>query len=262
MKWIFFLLFAACSSVQLPSIPTPEAVGAKPGPIAGRYYLQLSGDVDVNRNVDIFNIDMEDNAKVVIPALKKKGKKVICYFSAGTYENWRSDAGTFPKSVLGKALPDWPGEKWLDIRSDALKPIMKKRMDKAQALGCDGIDPDNVDGYSNKSGFPLTADDQVKYLKWLASEAHSRGMGIGLKNSLDLISKYKLATVFDWAMNEQCYQYDECDKLKPFIANKKPVYIAEYEYDSTKYCTRANADGFMLAVYNLDLAGKTFKPCY
>ena len=37
--------------------------------------------------------------------------------------------------------------------------------------GCDGVDPDNVDGYTNKTGFPLTAKDQLAYNKFLAQEA-------------------------------------------------------------------------------------------
>lgn len=53
---------------------------------------------------------------------------MICYFSAGSWEDWRPDAGQFPDSVKGNNLEDWPGEKWLDIRQiDVLAPIMGAR---------------------------------------------------------------------------------------------------------------------------------------
>ena len=47
---------------------------------------------------------------------------------------------------------------------------MGKRMDLAKSKGCDGIEPDNVDVYSNhNTGFHFTASDQLAYNKWLAT---------------------------------------------------------------------------------------------
>lgn len=110
-------------------------------------------------------------------------------------------------------------ERWLDIRRiDILGPIMRARMDMAKKKGCDGVEPDNVDAYTpdNKGGgFKLTYKDQIKYNTWLAQEAHKRDLSIGLKNDLDQIAD--LVTHFDWALNEECWQYDECDALLPFI---------------------------------------------
>lgn len=40
---------------------------------------------------------------------------------------------------------------------------MQARLDLAVQKGCDGVEPDNVDGYQNNSGFPLTAQDQLAY---------------------------------------------------------------------------------------------------
>ena len=100
--------------------------------------------------------------------------------SAGTFENWRPDASSFPASVRGKSN-GWPGEKWLDIRQIAvLGPIMGARMDWAVSKHCDGIEPDNVDGYTDSTGFPLTAQDQLLYNRMLASEAHQRNLSVGL----------------------------------------------------------------------------------
>ncbi|CAC5388919.1 unnamed protein product [Mytilus coruscus] len=153
------------------------------------------------------------------------GKKVICYFSAGSYENWRSDHSAFPSDVIGHKLDGW-NEKWLDIRDGRVKSIMSARLKKAQDKGCDGVEPDNVDGYTNDNGFHLTAHDQLTYNKWLATEAHNHGLSVGLKNDVDQIQE--LESHFDWALNEECVHYNECKKYQPFIDAHKAVFHVEY----------------------------------
>ena len=96
--------------------------------------------------------------------------------------------GEFPKAALAEPLDGWEGEWWLDVRNSKVRQIMQKRLDLAVSKGCDAVDPDNVDGYTNESGFPLTASHQLSYDKFLASEAHKRGLAIGLKNDLDQVS--------------------------------------------------------------------------
>jgi hypothetical protein len=105
----------------------------------------------VSPDVDIYDVDLFDTPASTIADLKKAGKKVICYFSAGTYEEWRKDAADFPKSDLGKPMGDWPGETWVQIGSPAIRDIMKTRIKTASEKGCDAIDPDNVDGYVSLS---------------------------------------------------------------------------------------------------------------
>jgi hypothetical protein len=76
---------------------------------------------------------------------------VICYFSAGSYEPGRPDSGDFKKEDMGAGLDGWPGEKWLKLSSENVRNIMKKRIDLAWKKGCDGVDPDNVDGYVSRT---------------------------------------------------------------------------------------------------------------
>jgi hypothetical protein len=98
----------------------------------------------VPRDVPIFDVDLFEAPASTIRALHEKGIKVICYFSAGTGENWRSDYSKFQPSDLGAGLPDWQGEKYLNLRSDNVVRIMQARIKKAADIGCDGIDPDNM----------------------------------------------------------------------------------------------------------------------
>lgn len=206
--------------------PVTGGVWYQPAPLA-RWQWQLQGTINTTYNVEIYDIDLFDSSAALIAQLQATGKRVICYFSGGSYENWRSDAGSFNASDLGNTLDGWPGERWLDIRSDNVKTIMRARLDLAVSKGCDGIEPDNMDGYTNNSGFPLTAADQLAYNSFMANEAHQRDLSVGLKNDLDQVSE--LVDYFDFAVNEQCHEYAECDLLAPFIAANKAVLNAEYQ---------------------------------
>ena len=172
--------------------------------------------------------------------------------SAGSSENWRPDFNRFPSSVKGRNLSGWAGEKWLDIRRlDILMPIMSDRMALAKQKGCDAIDADNVDGYSNRTGFKLTYNDQLNYNRALANEAHRLGLAIGLKNDLGQI--VDLVNYFDFAINESCIIYNECSLVSPFIAQNKPVFHIEYQNDINTICAVGNSYGFSSMKKNTNL---------
>lgn len=192
-----------------------------------KWQIQLVDAIeDIAIGADIFDIDMFDNTAAKISEIHKTGAKVICYFSAGTYEDWRPDAKEFADSDFGSALEDWPGERWLDLHSSNVRKIMRSRLDLAKQKGCDGVDPDNIDAYGNDNGLDLTEADSIDYLDFLASEAHSRGMSIGLKNGGDIIPS--VIEKMQWSVNEQCAQYDECDVYAAFTDVGKPVFHIEY----------------------------------
>lgn len=216
------------------------------------FQWQISGTVDTSLNVQMYDIDTYDTPASTIASLKSRGVKVICYFSAGSYENWRTDIASFPASIKGNVMDGWPNEQWLDIRQiEVLRGIMGKRMDLAVQKGCDGVEPDNVDGYSNSTGFPLTAQDQINYNKMIADEAHKRSLSVGLKNDVDQVSA--LAPYFDWALNEQCYQYNECGVYTAFTSKNKAVFGVEYKGDPAVYCPKANAANLDFLKKNLSL---------
>eukprot|EP01118_Nematostelium_gracile_P017479 TRINITY_DN747_c0_g1_i1.p1 TRINITY_DN747_c0_g1~~TRINITY_DN747_c0_g1_i1.p1 ORF type:complete len:333 (-),score=66.13 TRINITY_DN747_c0_g1_i1:28-1026(-) len=216
------------------------------------FQIQYVGTIDTTLDVDMYNVDLFDTAQSTIDALRASGKIVICYFSAGSYENWRSDAPLFPAKVLGKNLDGWPGEKWLDIRNwTALGPIMTARMDLAVSKKCDGVDPDNVDGYTQDSGFTISYADQIAYNTNFTIEAHARNLSIGLKNDLDQITD--LVSHYDWATNEQCFQYQECDRYQPFINQNKAVFGMEYNMQPRQFCPTAYQMNLSFLKKNLNL---------
>ncbi|KAL4440654.1 hypothetical protein ABPG77_000363 [Micractinium sp. CCAP 211/92] len=197
-----------------------------------QYQLSDSGSIPA-----VYAIDF-DTARDAIPALRKKvpGAKVICYFSAGSWEKYRvaddkQYRGINPASwkaagALGNVMADWPDERWLDVRNKVVRANMVKRIDYCKRIGCDGVDPDNVNFYDdNNPGFPLTAKDAINYMKFLANEAHSRGLAIGLKNCHDIIADVE--PLIDWAISEECVVYGYCGDYKA-LGRGKPVWNIEY----------------------------------
>jgi hypothetical protein len=212
-------------------------------PLQARWQIQYTGELQTDLNVEVFNLDLFETSPQIIAALHKRSIFVMCYFSAGSYEEWRPDAHAFPREVLGNALEEWPGEQWLDIRRlDILQPIMEARLDLAVQKGCDGVDPDNVNGYTNPTGFPLSAEDQKRYNLFLAEAGHRRGLLVGLKNDLEQIPE--LVSAFDWVLNEECFFYHECERLLPFIQAGKPVFVIEYDLEPSAFCPQSRQMNF------------------
>ena len=206
--------------------PGPSGIKTSILSLVTTWQIQLQGTINTDYAADLYDIDLFDSPVTLINTLKASEKLVICYFSAGSYEEWRDDASQYNESDKGLPLDGWPGERWLDIRSDNVKNIIETRLDLAKQKGCDGVDPDNVDGYTNQTGFNLTALDQLSFNRFLAKAAHQRGLLVGLKNDLDQVSE--LVNNFDFSVNEQCYEFNECMLLAPFIDSGKPVFNIEY----------------------------------
>ncbi|MET4895956.1 endo alpha-1,4 polygalactosaminidase [Sphingomonadaceae bacterium jetA1] len=187
---------------------------------------QLSGTLNTTYAVTAYDVDLFDTSQAAITALHGQGRRVICYFSAGSVENWRPDAAQFASQDIGKPLDGWAGERWLRVDSAGVRQVMTARLDLARSKGCDGVEPDNVDGYGNDNGLGLTAAMQLDYSRFLADEAHRRGLAIGLKNDIPQLAS--LQPDFDFAVNEQCHEYDECGGYSVFLDAGKPVFVAEY----------------------------------
>lgn len=229
---------------------------------------------------DVYDIDGEFNTPEVVRHLKGMGKKVICYIDAGAYETYRADAHKFEAlspQIWGNEDIGWEGSYWLDIRRvSELEPIMKARMQMCKDKGFDAIEPDEIDGWENDTGFPLTYEDQLVYNKALARWAHEIGMSIGQKG--DIIQTRDLVDHFDWTLNEVCFQYNECtapynpviDDIVPglqlYIQQNKAVFIAEYEnFNASKWakiCATSTQNRFNTSRFRLGLpnAGRRL-PC-
>jgi len=235
-----------------------EVQTVKSPPRGAGFAISLSNpQLDPTPGIGVYEVDLFDTEPPTIDALHAAGGYVICYFSAGSVEDWRPDLADFPESVIGKDYEGWEGERWLDIRQrDVLAPIFSARMDLALDKSCDAVDPDNVDGFSNATGFAISADDQRAFNLWLAEAAHRRGLAIGLKNAAELVPD--LADSFDFAVIENCAAQQACGGYRRFADQGKAVFQIEYRgeiRDWEKACRAAKEHGFTAILANLKLDG-------
>lgn len=237
----------------------PGAGSADGAPVRARWQprpgtswqWQLSGTLDTGVAAAVYDVDGFGTGAATVAALHAEGRKAICYLNAGAYEDFRPDRSSFAPSLLG-ASDGWQGERWLDIRRlDELRPVMAARIDMCRAKGFDAVEPDNVDGYANDTGFPLTAADQLAFNRMIAALAHTRGLAVGLKN--DLAQVPQLVGDFDFAVNEQCAEYRECEELTPFVAEGKAVFEAEYALPTARFCPDAHRLRFSALRKHLNL---------
>ena len=258
LSWLLALLVPAADAGTTTTTPV-ECRGACWRPIPGATLAwQLQGEVPPTIDADIVDVDAVETPRASIRALQRRGSRVVCYVSAGSWERWRDDAGDYPRELLGTELDGWPGERWVDIRDERLRPILERRTDACAGKGFDGIEYDNVAGFDDDTGFDLTATDQLRFNRWLADTAHDRGLAALLKN--DGAQARALEPWFDGALVEQCFQYDECEQYLPFVRAGKPVFVAEYELDRSEFCADAARLGMSAARYPLELDGG-WSPC-
>jgi len=263
---------AASAAPRTPEPPSPVQCTGCWQPALGTSWNWVLSEVPQApyRDVAMYDVDGFETKRGDVGALHTAGIKAVCYLSAGTYEKFRPDADRFPAHLLGRKN-GWPGERWLDIRElqkpdSVLRTIMDNRLDMCRAKGFDMVELDNVDGYLNKSGFPLTGADQLFYNATLANDAHARGMSVLQKNDNEQIPK--LLPYFDGALNEQCNQYRECTTkqngrfgLDQYLEAGKPVFQAEYKLRTPQFCDADNANNFNGVRYALNLDDTVFEPC-
>ena len=265
-----------------PISSSPRATVTFPVDAVWQYQLQTgpgtqfaaTGGIDVGlcakpvlggtcQRARVFSIDLYGpngtSANVAgVRAIRQSGGRAICYVDAGTWESWRPDAGAFTRSLLGRSN-GWPGERWLDIRKMSLiLPIMARRVALCERAGFQAVDFDNVDAFTNVTGFPLTANEQIHYDEALATLAHRDHMAVGLKN--DSGQSKVLEPWFDFAIDEQCIQDHFCATLAPFVRAGKPVYDVEYVGNPLTTCKAAPA-GIDVIMKALSLEATPWRPC-
>jgi hypothetical protein len=245
--------------------PVVEGEWYRPG-LSATWQYQLTAALVTVPGVEIYDIDLFDSDAAVIAGLHAEGARALCYFSAGSGEDWRPDYGDIDAAALGEPLDGWPGERWLDYRHPSVQKVMLGRLELARDKGCDGVEADNVDGHTQASGFELSATDQLAYNRWLANRAHERGLAVALKNDLEQVAE--LVSYFDLEVNEQCWEYEECDLLQPFVAAGKPALVVEYPGDQAAaealagtLCPEALAAELRTIILPLELDGSWRVAC-
>jgi hypothetical protein len=229
------MLVLASILVSAPAAAATVAAGWTPRP-GVQWQWQLSSTPTATQlatayasGARAFDIDGDDATPAAVTAIHALGAGVgaVCYIDVGGWEDYRLDAANFPASVKGKTIGGWPSEKWLDVRQiTVLKPLMRARVQMCASKGFDAVEPDLLDGFENSTGFPITGAQQIAYNTMVAGLAHEAGMTVAQKGDVD--QSAALQPFFDWTLNEQCGQYNECGPLSVYKAAGKPLWIVEY----------------------------------
>jgi hypothetical protein len=232
----------------------------EPAPTTAPWQWQLQGKIDTGVAAAVYDVDGFEVSKGTVQRLHRLGRKVVCYLDVGSWETYRPDAKQFPRSVIGRRYEGFPDERWLDIRRFRLfaKPL-KRRFNLCARKGFDAVEPDNLAGWENRTGFPISGRDQLRFNRWVARQVHARGMAVALKN--DGGQAEKLLGDFDFAIVEQCFQYRECDPYRTFVRHGKAVFEAEYEIAPERFCPAAQRIDFSAIGKSYDLFARPWRPC-
>ena len=270
------LAFIACLLALTLSAQVATASGSRSGETRARdepsrwrptattepWLWQLQGPIDASVPASVYDVDGFETSRRTVSQLHRLGRKVVCYLDVGSWESYRPDKGEFPRSVIGRRYAGFPNERWLDIgRFHLFERPLERRFAMCARKGFDAVEPDNIAGWEpeNHTGFEITRAEQLRFNRWIARQAHERGMAVALKN--DGRQARRLIHSFDFAIVEQCFQYDECGYYRPFVAQNKPVFEAEHEQQPAQYCEAALAIGFSAIHKSYGLFAKPWRPC-
>ncbi len=188
----------------------------------------------------VYDIDGFDNTPATVSALHARGDHVICYIEVGAAESYRSDYAQFPGADLGTPVSGYPSERYLNIGDATVTRVVEARIAMCAAKGFDAVEPDIDDSYTDSTGFAISQVENVRYDTTLAVYAHSLGMAWGLKNGDDPSFAASMQPSADFALDEQCHQYDTCSSFDPFASAGKAVLEVEYSLAPTQFCPAAN----------------------
>lgn len=249
---------AACSSNPEESSAGPAHW--QPKPVTAAWQFQLQGRIKTGVRAPVYEVDGFNVSARTIRKLHRQGRKVICYIDVGSWESYRPDAKRFPRSVIGKRYEGYPDERWLDIRRfRKFTGPLKSRIAMCARKGFDALEPDNINGWENPTGFPITRKHQLRFNRWIARQAHRKGLAVGLKN--DGAQARQLVRNFDFAVVEQCFQYHECAPFRRFIRHGKAVFEVEYEIPPKAFCRKARKYRFSAIRKEYELFARPWRPC-
>jgi hypothetical protein len=241
------------------------------------------------------------SATVIVHDMHVANKFAICYVEAGAYQKGFPDDGNFAVTDYGATgsypnqhfnrryqMDGYPDEYYLNIAGFAgytpgatltgtaanIATALGQRIAGCHAEGMDGVEPDDLDGYTNDSasgamggGWRLTQAEAAGFEQWLAYTAHGDSMAIFQKNDgANTAADYR---TFDGMIIEECNAYDDpCgadgDNVQDYVNAGKPVLNAEYTQDgetTAQFCSADNALGINGSLFSVDLDGSLYASC-
>lgn len=188
------------------------------------WQVQRQTPIDLMVIADVYSVPLFTIDVATIATLRGADHRVICWFSAGI-SAWGEPDRDIVFPATGPDIVPGQSERWMDLASPIIRDAMAVRLDQAAALGCDAVEPGDIDGYLADSGLPLTREGTVEFMAWLATEAHARGLAIALNDGNELAAE--LEPSVDLAIDYGCLVASTCGQLGVFTDAGKLVLHAE-----------------------------------
>lgn len=230
----------------------------------------------------------------VVAAIHAAGHYSICYVEVGAYQQGFPDESKFATADYGRIgdtatqMQGYPNEYWFDLTgfknyvagqprtltgaAPNIAAGLDERFSWCKLEGHDAVEPDDLDGYTNKSTsgvtpWGMTQADAAGFERWLAYDIHANGLAAFQKN--DAANSAAAAPLFDGMIIEECNAYnDPCTgsggDATSYLAAHKPVLNAEYTQDgetTAKFCSADEQAGIIGALFDVNLASGTYRPC-
>ncbi len=219
---------AISSSVE-PTSGSPTSAVVLP-PANGDLDYQLGGAYEPPAGVDVVT---RDRTEAPAPDLYN-----VCYVNGFQTQPDESqfwldenpDLLLRDDSGQPRVDPEFPDEFILDTstqeRREQLVDIVGDWISGCADDGFQAVEIDNLDTYARFDD-ALDEDSAVAYARALTDSAHARGMPIAQKNSAELLGR-RSETGFDFAIVEQCNEFDECDDFVEAYGDQ--IYVIEYDH--------------------------------
>lgn len=226
------LALTGCATAFAPAITLPPTGGAPD--------YQLGGAYDPPAGVTIVARD-----RTAEPA---KDLYSICYVNG--FQTQPGERAIWPDDLLlhngsGAPLidPGWPDEVLLDTstaaKRDGIIDIVTPWVRGCADAGFQAVEFDNLDSFTRSLG-ALTAEDNTALAIALVKVTHDAGLAAGQKNTAELTTPLHERAGFDFAVVEECVQFDECARYTGVYGDH--VIAIEYSDASAVSFAEACAD--------------------
>ncbi|NEC38226.1 endo alpha-1,4 polygalactosaminidase [Streptomyces rubrogriseus] len=244
------VLVAAAALV--PGSTPAEAATYTPPPAHAGFDYQIGGAYTPPAGVEVVSRD-----HTASPA---PGVYNICYVNAfqaqpGAEQDWDDDL--LLRDANGDVVydTDWD-EAFLDIRTADKRERIAEQVgtwiDGCADKGFQAVEPDNYDSYT-RAGDLLDAADAQGLIKLLAERAHSDGLAIGQKNTVELAPNRE-ANGLDFAVAEECGEWDECGDYTAEFGDR--VIVVEYTAKGLSKACAGFGDELSIVRRDLDVSPK------
>ncbi|MEU8663839.1 endo alpha-1,4 polygalactosaminidase [Actinoplanes philippinensis] len=247
---------SATPAKSSPTAPAPATATPKPGswtppPANATFDYQIGGVYTPPAGVTVVSRDSE--------AAPAAGLYNICYVNAfqaqpGAESWWTANhPELLLRDAAGKLVidEDWD-EVMLDFSTEAkrtaLTGVVGGWMDRCAARGFQAVELDNLDSYTRSKGL-LNQTQAIAYATSLATRAHARSLAVGQKNSAELSKANARRIGFDFAVAEECADYDECDAYTASYGDN----VIVIEYSRAGFTKACSAFGSRLSIVLRDV---------